>query len=160
MGVKEYSIYLDQNTKKKRLGCSVCKKKINNDNSIENVSSKPWIEKRYLKNNVLDKKLKNCELSNLSPTKIPRHKIKECYCNHMEQVQIESFPRLICSKRFKTPHLTDIDEKWFNEIIEFRRQNWFDCHAESFIDSTYVQNINPLSKCIIKFFKNYIIFFV
>uniref|UniRef100_A0A2S2P872 Uncharacterized protein n=2 Tax=Schizaphis graminum TaxID=13262 RepID=A0A2S2P872_SCHGA len=142
MGVQ--TIPLDKNIIKSRLGCSVCKKKVNNDTSIKNLSSKPWIDKRNLKINVVDKKCINCEYSKLTPTVTLNTKINECYCNHMEETKNETFPKLICSKRFKTPHLTDINEKWLNEIIEFRRQNWFDCHADLLNDGICVQNI-PLN---------------
>lgn len=145
MGVQGYSIASDLNTRKSRLGCSVCKKKINNDTQIEHFSSKPWIDKKQIKNNVSEKKLKNCEYIKLAPTVVLSPKISECYCNHMKQTKTESFPKLICSKRFTTPQLTDVDEKWLNEIIEFRRQNWFDCHADSFIDGISLQNVIPLN---------------
>ncbi|KAE9531681.1 hypothetical protein AGLY_010887 [Aphis glycines] len=145
MGIQRFSIPMDKNRIKSRLGCSVCKKKINNDTSIKNSSSKPWIDKRNLENNVFDKKCINCNYNELTPTIKLKTKINECYCNHMEQLKNESFPKLICSKRFKTPHLTDVNETWLNEIIEFRRQNWFDCHADSFIDGFCVQNIIPLN---------------
>lgn len=150
MRLNNYSIGLDKNTRSSRLGCSVCKKKVNNDTSIEHLSSKPWIDKRNLKN-VSNEKLKNCEYNKLTPSIILRPSGNECYCNHMEQTRNVSFPRLICSKQFKTPHQTDVDKKWLHEIIEFRRQNWFDCHTESFINGNCVQNINPLSKYIIIF---------
>ncbi|XP_060869479.1 uncharacterized protein LOC132944250 isoform X2 [Metopolophium dirhodum] len=145
MGVIEYSTASDLNIKKSRLGCSVCKKKINNDKPIEHFSSKPWIDQKHLKNKVSDKKIRKCEYIKFSPCVTLSPKISECYCNRMEQTKNESFPKLICSKRFKTPHLTDVDEKWLNEIIEFRRQNWFDCHADSSIDGICVQNIIPLN---------------
>ncbi|XP_015374514.1 PREDICTED: uncharacterized protein LOC107169314 isoform X2 [Diuraphis noxia] len=144
MRIKGYSTAPDLNTKKSRLGCSVCKKKIINDTPIENCSSKPWIDKKHIKNSV-PVKTKNCEYIKLAPTDMLSPKIRECYCNYMEQKKIESFPKLICSKRFKTPHLTDINEKWLHEIIEFRRLNWFDCHADSLIDEICDQNIIPLN---------------
>lgn len=146
MGVKGYSVVSDLNTKKSRLGCFVCKTKINNYTSTEHFSSKPWIEKKHLKNKVTDKKCRKCEYIKLSPSVTSSPKISECYCNHMEETKNESFPKLICSKRFKSPHLTDVDEKWLNEIIEFRRQNWFDCHADLSIDGICVQNIISPSK--------------
>lgn len=146
MRIKGYSTASDLNTNESRLGCSVCKKKINYDNPIENFSSKPRIDKKHIKNNVSEKKSKNCEYIKLAPTVILSPKINECYCNHMKQTKNESYPKLICSKRFKTPHLTDVNEKWLIEMIEFRRLNWFDCHADSLIDGICDPNIIPLSK--------------
>jgi len=153
MRIKGYSTASDLNTKKSRLGCSVCKKKLNDDTQIKNFSPKPGIDTKHINNNVSEKKSKNCEYIKLAPTVKLSPKISECYCNHMKQTKDESFPKLICSKRFKTPHLTGVNEKWLVEMIEFRRQNWFDCHADSLIDGIYDQNIISLSKYIGNTFK-------
>jgi len=147
MRIKGYSTASDLHTKKSRLGCSICKTKIINDTQNQNCSSKPWIDKKHIKTNVSEN-TKNCEYIKLAPTSILSPKVRECYCNHMEQKKNESFSKLICSKRIKTPHLTDVNEKWLNEMIEFRRLNWFDCHADSLFDGICDQNIIPLSKYI------------
>lgn len=143
MGGNKYSNAVNQSTKNYRLGCTVCLKK-NTNNSLINTSSsnKPWRDRNHLKNNVTNTKN---EKSNTSCI-IHRPSTNGCYCNHMEYLKNESFPRLICSKHFKTPDLIDVDHDWLHKIIEFRRENWFDCHSDSFIDALCVQNNNPFCK--------------
>jgi len=134
MEIKEYSIAVDKNKKNNRIGCSVCKNKNTNDTLVLNSSSyKHWQESKHFKNSTTKTKYKGCDKNKITPVIKP--KVNECYCNHMDQIKKEPLPKIICSKRFKLPSFIDIDEDWLNEIIEFRRENWFDCHADSFVDS-------------------------
>jgi hypothetical protein len=149
MGENKYSSAVNQSIEKSRLGCSVCLKKNTNDTLINHIDispNKPWRDRNHLKNNVSITKNEKC-ITLCKPT------INECYCNHMEQLKNEPFPRLICSKLLKTPNLINVDKKWLHEIIEFRRENWFDCHSDSFIDPMFVQNNKPFCKFIIIIFK-------
>lgn len=152
MGGNKYSSALNQRIEKSRLGCTVCVKKNANDtlvNHIEHVemsSNKPWLDRNHLKNKFTSTK-------NEKSTTPYKPSVNECYCNHMEQLKNEPFPRLICSKLFKTPNLINVDKNWLHEIIEFRRENWFDCHSDSFIDTMHVQNNKAFCKFIIIIFK-------
>lgn len=150
MGVNEYSNNVCKNTKERRIGCSVCPKKNINVKLADNSSSnKPCLNRKCLKSNVTSTKHKEFEKSKITPTVILKPIIKECYCNHMEKIKKETFPRLICSKYFKIPNL--IDKDWLHEIVEFRRENWFDCHSNSSIDANCVKNINPLCEYNMRF---------
>lgn len=147
MGINKYSIAIGENTKKSRLGCSVCLKN-NIDTLILNSSSNKLRNgKKLIKNNITNTKYKEYEKNKMIP--VIKSKMTECYCNHMEEIKKESLPKLICSKRFKTPNLISIDEDWLNEIKDFRRDNWFDCHSNSVIDLVSAQNIKPSCKYII-----------
>lgn len=128
-----------------RLGCTLCPKKNTDVKLVDNYSSnKPWLSIKCMKSNIINGKYKKNEKIEIKPTLISKPIIKECYCNHMEKIKKEIFPRLICSKHFKTANLIDIDKDWLHEIVEFRRENWFDCHSNLFSDTNCVQNINPL----------------
>lgn len=140
----KYSIAVGDNTKKSRLGCSVCLKNNTDTLIINSSSNKPWHGKKYLKNNIINTKYKECEKNKTIP--VIKSKINECYCDHMEEIKKEVSPRLICSKRFITPNLIHIDEDWLNEIKDFRRDNWFDCHSDSVIDLIGTQNVKSLCK--------------
>lgn len=150
MEVKEYSNNVCKNTKKSRIGCSVCQKKNFDVKLVDNYSSnKPWLNRKCLISNITNTKFKNVEKSEISPNLALKPLIKECYCNNMEKIKIEIFPRLICSKSFKTPNLIDVDKDWLHDIVEFRRENWFDCHTNLFFDANSLQNINPLCEYIL-----------
>lgn len=145
MGVKEYSNNVCKNTKESRLGCSVCPKKNIDVKLVDNDSSnKPWFNRKCLKNDVINTKFKHFEKSEITLTPIQKPLVKECYCYNMEKIKKGIFPRLICSKHFKTPNLIGIDKDWLHEIVDFRRENWFDCHSDLFFDANCIQNINPL----------------
>lgn len=122
---------------KSRIGCSVCKKKVPSDTLVRHDSKR-------LKNSTTKMKYKGCDQNKMTPVIKP--KVNECYCNYMEQIKNESFPKILCSKHLKLPSLIDVDEDWLNEIIDFRRENWFDCHSDSFVGSFYIQNDNPFCK--------------
>lgn len=147
--MKQYCALVDKNAKS-RLGCSVCSKKTSNDNSnVKSSFYKTNVENKVLEKNVTYKKHKEINgKSKRTPDFIDKPKINECYCNHMEPIKKEPFPKLICSKRFKTLDLVDIDEDWLHEIKEFRRENWFDCHADSLININSVKNNRPC-KCVV-----------
>lgn len=139
MAVNENSDAVNKNTKS-RFGCSVCQKKNLKDSLFLN----SWTNKL---------KLETKEKANDSNTEYEKCKqlliqSKECYCNHMKQIQNKAIPRLICSKSYKTPNHIAVDNDWLNEMKEFRRENWFDCHSDSFFDTDFMTNINSLSKCI------------
>lgn len=145
MGVKEYCNNECKNTKESRVGCSVCPKKDIDVKLVDNYSpNKPWLNRTFLKSNIINTKFKNFEKREVLPTLILKPNIKECYCNNMEKIKKEICPRLICSKNFKSPNLIDIDKDWLHEIVEFRRENWFDCHSNLFFDANSLQNINLL----------------
>lgn len=124
-----------------RLGCSVCPKKATtkykliDDNSSTN---KLRHQRKDLKKSVTTKYNKS-EKSEIVPTVRP--KVNQCYCYNMEHIKREPPPKLLCSKRFENP-ITDNDETWLNEILEFRRENWFDCHS----NTTFPKNIYPICK--------------
>lgn len=146
MEIKKYSIAVDKNKNHSRIGCTVCKNKITNDNLVLNSSSyKHWQESKHFKNSITKTKYEGCDKNKMTPVIKP--KVNECYCNYMDQIKKELFPKIICSKRFKLPSLIDIDDDWLNEIIEFRRENWFDCHADSFVDAISIQNVNHFFEC-------------
>lgn len=131
MGNNEYSSH-------RRLGCSVCSKR--NTTLINNSSKNLRLEKKYLEKNVTTNlKYNKCEKSNIISTL--KLKDNECYCHHMENIKKEALPKLICSKRIKTPYI-DIDKDWLNDILEFRRENWFDCHS----DTTILKKVNRICK--------------
>lgn len=134
----EDTIAVNKNSKS-RLGCSVCQKTNFKDVFLVNSFNKL---KLGTKQKAIAMKFKKCE----SITSIPS---KECYCSRMEQIQDKVIPRLICSKRYKTPSNIAIDYDWLNEMKEFRRENWFDCHSDSFVDTEFVKSINSLCKFII-----------
>ncbi|VVC33757.1 Hypothetical protein CINCED_3A025786 [Cinara cedri] len=113
MGVKEYS--------DRRLGCSVCPKTATTNNSSSN---RLRFEKKHAEKNITTSQKYKCEKSEIIP------KVNECYCYQMELIKKESCPKLICSKRFKAPNI-EIDKDWLNGILEFRRENWFDCHTDT-----------------------------
>lgn len=138
---KKYSA-VGRSAKNNRLGCSVCPKKIDSENIILNSSSNNlYFERRCLKHNEHEK-------SKLTSAFLSRAKVNECYCDQMEQIKT-SIPKLICSKYLKIPNLNHVNEDWLNEIIEFRHENWFDCHSDMFIDTTSIRNINSPCKYII-----------
>lgn len=132
MEVNNNSKNLRQSTKS-RLGCSVCLKK----KYIDKLARK---QKHNYNNNM------QLRTNEKTPSVIPRPTFNECYCNYMQQMEKESFSKIVCSKSFKTPNLIDMDENWFNEIKEFRRDNWFDCHSDVFVDS---KSVKPLCKHIL-----------
>lgn len=132
MGFKENTISIGENKYKNRLGCSICLRKSTCDNLIIN----PSISKLHLANNYLE--------SNEKKNKKKKH--NECYCKHMEQIKEKSIPKLLCSKRYSNINRNGKEEDWFNDVITFRRENWFDCHSNNVIDSTC---INPLCKYIV-----------
>lgn len=134
MGPEEYS-------SRRRLGCSVCYEK--NTTLIDNnLSNNLKLKKKKLVNNVTNNlKYNKCKKGEVISTLKPQ--VNECYCNHMEHINKESSPKLICSKRFNTPNI-DIDEDWLKEISEFRRENWFDCHS----DLTIFKKVNSICKYI------------
>lgn len=139
MAVNENYIAVNKNTKS-RFGCSVCQKK----NLEEPFFLNPCTNKLKLET----KKKANDSNTEYKKCKQVPIQSKECYCNHMEQIQNKAIPRLICSKRHKTPNHIAIDNDWLNEMKEFRRENWFDCHSDSFVDTDFMKNINSLCKCI------------
>lgn len=132
MGSKEYS-------SRRRIGCSVCSDK-NTTLIDDNSSNKLKLKTKNLGNNVTTNlKYNKCNKGEVISTLKPQ--VNECYCNNMEHIKKESSSKLICSKRFNTPNI-DIDEDWLNEMLEFRRENWFDCHSNSTIFK------NPIGKYI------------
>lgn len=139
---KEYSTAVGRSTKTNRLGCSVCPKKIDNEN-VNSKSNNIWFERKRVKHN-------ECEKSKITTAFPSRAKVNECYCDQMEQIKTLS-PKLICSKYLKMPNLTHVDKDWLNEIMEFRRENWFDCHSDLFNDNISIKNINSGCKYIIIF---------
>lgn len=144
MEVKKYSLAVGKNKNNSRIGCTVCKKKNTDDILDLNFSNKQWHESKHLNNSTTKFKYKGCDQNKITP--VIKSKINECYCTHMEQIKEESFPKIICSKRFKLPNLINIDEDWLKEIIDFRRENWFDCHSDSFVDTVCIKNDNPFCK--------------
>lgn len=157
MDGNKYSSAVYQSTKNIRFGCTVCPKKNKNDTLINSSSNKLWRDRNHLKNNVTNT---INEKSKTSCT-IRRPTVNECYCNSMERLKTESFPKLICSKHYKTPNLMDVNQDWLQEIIKFRHENWFDCHSDSFIDAMSVQNNNLICRFIFTlFFPNYKFFYL
>jgi len=146
MAVKEYFTTINKRTNVSRLGCSVCPlKNINDTLKVNSLSNQLMFKKKLTSYN---KNHTNCDKSEITPT-ITRSKHNECYCNHMEHIKKKSYPKIVCSKRFKKPNLIDMDEDWLKEMMEFRRENWFDCHSDSFIDTTCIQHINHICKFIV-----------
>lgn len=144
MGINEYSVSINKNLKN-RLGCSVCSK-TNSNNSLEvNSSTNKLKFENKQKNSFKSVNCNKCKKTSV----LLKPKVNECYCHYMEHIKKPCFPKLICSKQFQTPNLLTVDKNWLDEIKKFRQENWFDCHSDSFIDATFLQNINSLRKCII-----------
>lgn len=156
MADKEYSNVIGEDKVKSRYGCSVCPKKVTNGVLIVNSSSnsnKQLLNKKKNGINDTNSKYKDNGKSKIITGIKSRSKVDECYCNHMEEIKKKYFPKVLCSKRFKIPIL-DVNEDWLNEITEFRRENWFDCHSDSFTDAICLNNINPSSEHIYILTKN------
>lgn len=133
MDIEEYST----SKMKCRLGCSVCLTRNTSDHLVINSS----INKLCLGNNENKKQQNKCDKCKIIPMNIDH----ECYCNRIKHVKKESIPKLICSKHYSNLNHNDKEKNWFNEIIEFRRENWFDCHS-NINNVTYLKDINPLCK--------------
>lgn len=141
----EQNYILNKKNTRSRIGCTVCKKK--NTNSTSNVSflsHKKLAEKKKMKDDMSKNYNGITSDKNVIKTEIElKPKKNECYCNYMELMKRESYPKLVCSQRFKTPNLVGIDKDWLNEIKKFRHENWFDCHADSLTHEIYLKNIIP-----------------
>lgn len=156
MAVEEYSNVTGLKKVKSRYGCSVCPKKVTNGTLIVNSSSiNLLLNKKNVNHNDTNSKYLDNDKSKIKAI-ISEPKVNDCYCNHMEEIKKKLFPKVLCSKRFKIPVL-DIDEDWLNEISKFRRENWFDCHSDTFTDAICLKNINSSSEYIFILTINYII---
>lgn len=145
MGVEEYSVSTNKNIKS-RLGCSVClKSNSNNSFRVNSSDNKLKFEKKQ-KNNLISVNYNKCKKTS---SVLLKPRVNECYCHYMEHIKKPYFPKLICSKQFQAPNILNVDKDWLDEINKFRRENWFDCHSDSFIDAALLQNMKSLRMYII-----------
>lgn len=130
-----------------RLGCSVCSKYTKSStyrNHFSTSNSKKISESTFDEKGIKFQKIKRNPQKN---TKIK----SQCYCTSMVINKTETQFKHICSKMCEHLKVSSTDDSWLNEMINFRRDNWFECHANPFFNDINLCKINEklfLSKCI------------
>ncbi|XP_050546613.1 uncharacterized protein LOC126908511 isoform X5 [Daktulosphaira vitifoliae] len=125
------------------LGCSVCSKYTQSSYNRNPDSTFLHTSQNKFSNIIFDEK--ETKLKKIKNNLNQNSKFNsQCYCIYMPINKTKTQSKHICSKICEVSKISTTDDSWLNQIINFRRDNWFECHANFFFNDIDLNRVNKL----------------